>query len=471
MLNKKNSLTGYKLVVLLLDICLMYIAFIITNDVKENVFNILSRLNEAYIWSVFIILIPGWLSFFVFLGLYKMRQNYFAITLKVGFSIGAGILLFSAFFYFQHDFGFSRGFLIVYSLLVFTLTLLLRFVVRTIFLIKKRNVLQAKKILVIGVNPIAYNFYKSVLSDPEALADIIGFVAIDRMVKDSRLNDKMILGDVEDLSCILKNHVVDEVVFALSREYLKDIEGYMLQCERMGLATSLVAHLFDSSHSEVKAYQMGGFPLISFVPKNQDALYCFTKRVLDILGATVGLIFTALAFVFIAPAIIIESKGPIFFSQTRVGLNGRTFKCYKFRSMYADAENRKKDLMCYNMMKGQMFKMTDDPRITKVGKFLRATSLDELPQFWNVLKGDMSLVGTRPPTLDEVEHYDYHHFVRLRTKPGITGLWQVSGRSTTTDFEEVVRLDKEYIEKCNMWFDIKILLKTLKVVILRVGAI
>lgn len=468
---KKESLTGYKFIVLLLDICIMYFSFIITDFVKEKIFKIFSVLNYTYSWAVFIILIPCWLILFLLAELYRMRQNFIIITIKTGLCIGTGVLLLSSFFYFNRDTGFSRGFLLVYSLLVFTFTLSLRLVVRTIFLVKKKNSRQAKKILVIGVNSIAYNFYNNVINDTMALVEIIGFVAVNRRVKDSKINDKMILGDVEDLSCILKNHVVDEVVFALSREYLKDIEGYMLQCERMGLATSLVAHLFDSSHSEVKAYQMGGFPLISFVPKNQDALYCFTKRVLDILGATVGLIFTALAFVFIAPAIIIESKGPIFFSQTRVGLNGRTFKCYKFRSMYADAENRKKDLMCYNMMKGQMFKMTDDPRITKVGKFLRATSLDELPQFWNVLKGDMSLVGTRPPTLDEVEHYDYHHFVRLRTKPGITGLWQVSGRSTTTDFEEVVRLDKEYIEKCNMWFDIKILLKTLKVVILRVGAL
>jgi len=400
-----------------------------------------------------------------------MRQSFFVIMIKTGICIGTGILILSSFFYFNHDTGFSRGFLLVYSFLVFTFTLSLRFVVRTIFLIRKKNHRQAKKILIVGVNSIAYNLYQSIINDQFALAEIVGFVAFDHRSKDSRLSDKMILGDVNNLEDILKNNVVDEVIFAFPSECLKDIESSIMLCERMGVATSLVANIFDSANAEVKTYNIGDFPLISFVPKSQDTLYCFFKRVIDILGATVGLLFTAVAFIFIAPAIVIESEGPIFFSQTRVGLNGRKFKCYKFRSMYVDAEARKKELMPYNIMKGQMFKMVDDPRVTKVGKFLRATSLDELPQFWNVLKGEMSLVGTRPPTIDEVEHYDNHHFVRLRTKPGITGLWQVSGRSTTTDFEEIVKLDKEYIDKCNLWYDFKIILKTVKVVLLRAGAL
>lgn len=197
----------------------------------------------------------------------------------------------------------------------------------------------------------------------------------------------------------------------------------------------------------------------------------FLKRVMDICGALVGLFITAIAFVLVAPVIYIKSPGPIFFSQHRMGKNGRKFRIYKFRSMYMDAEERKKELMEQNKMQGLMFKMDDDPRIIKgVGHFIRNTSIDELPQFWNILKGDMSLVGTRPPTVDEFERYELHHKVRLSFRPGLTGMWQVSGRSDITDFEEVVRLDETYIAEWSILLDIKILLKTIKVVLMRQGS-
>ena len=158
------------------------------------------------------------------------------------------------------------------------------------------------------------------------------------------------------------------------------------------------------------------------------------------------------------------------FAQDRVGENGRIFKFYKFRSMCVDAEEIKKNLMAQNQMSGGMFKMDNDPRITKIGHFIRKTSLDELPQFWNVLKGDMSLVGTRPPTVDEYEKYTPEQKRRLSFKPGITGLWQVSGRSEITDFDEVVKLDVAYMDGWTIWRDIQILLKTIKVVVMKDGA-
>lgn len=160
----------------------------------------------------------------------------------------------------------------------------------------------------------------------------------------------------------------------------------------------------------------------------------------------------------------------MFFKQKRVGLNGRIFEIYKLRSMYVDAEERKKELMAQNEMNGLMFKMTDDPRITRVGKFIRKTSIDELPQFWNVLCGDMSLVGTRPPTVDEYDRYESHHKRRLSMKPGITGMWQVSGRSGVQNFEDVVRLDTQYIDHWSLRLDVEILLKTIAVVFARKGA-
>ena len=199
------------------------------------------------------------------------------------------------------------------------------------------------------------------------------------------------------------------------------------------------------------------------------------KRTMDIAGGVVGCLITGLLYVVVAPCIYIKSPGPIFFSQVRVGKNGKKFKLYKFRSMYMDAEKRKKELMEQNRVKGgMMFKIDNDPRIIGgekgIGGIIRKYSIDEFPQFWNVLKGDMSLVGTRPPTVDEWEKYDLRHRVRLATKPGITGMWQVSGRSDITDFEEVVRLDREYIVGWSIGLDVRILVKTVGVVLLRRGA-
>ena len=208
------------------------------------------------------------------------------------------------------------------------------------------------------------------------------------------------------------------------------------------------------------------------------------KRVLDILGGLVGCFLTGIIFIFIAPAIYISSPGPIFFSQTRIGKNGKPFKMYKFRSMYMDAEERKAELMAQNKMSdGRMFKLDFDPRVignkilpdgtrkTGIGEFIRKTSLDEFPQFWNVLNGSMSLVGTRPILQDELLKYELHHRARIAIKPGITGMWQVSGRSDITDFEEVVRLDTEYISNWNFGLDIKILFKTVMTVLKREGSV
>ena len=174
---------------------------------------------------------------------------------------------------------------------------------------------------------------------------------------------------------------------------------------------------------------------------------------------------------FVAVAIKLDSTGPVLFKQERMGRNGRIFNLYKFRSMYADAEARKQELLDNNQMNGALFKMTDDPRITKVGRWLRKTSIDEFPQFINVLKGEMSLVGTRPPTLDEVEIYQPQHLKRISAKPGLTGLWQVSGRNKITDFEEVVELDCRYLDQWRFITDIKILAKTVIVVLQRKGAV
>ncbi len=202
------------------------------------------------------------------------------------------------------------------------------------------------------------------------------------------------------------------------------------------------------------------------------------KRMMDIVGAAIGLVLAGIAYIVIAPIIKKESPGPVLFKQKRVGRNGRVFNLYKFRSMDVGAEEHQQELMNQNEMKGHMFKMTEDPRIIglekgaakSIGYFIRKTSIDELPQFWNVLKGEMSLVGTRPPTVEEYEQYEFHHKIRLSMKPGITGVWQVAGRSNITDFEEIVKLDTEYIENWSLALDAKLICKTIVVVFKQIGA-
>lgn len=192
------------------------------------------------------------------------------------------------------------------------------------------------------------------------------------------------------------------------------------------------------------------------------------KRCIDIVGATIGLVITAIAFVPIAIAIQLDNPGPILYSQTRCGLNGRPFKIWKFRSMVVNADHLKH--LVQNEAKGNIFKNRNDPRITRVGRFLRRTSLDELPQFWNVLQGDMSLVGTRPPTPDEVKAYNPHHYQRLWVKPGMTGEWQVNGRSQVEDFEDIVKMDIAYQSKWSIGYDITLILRTIQAVFNKSGA-
>jgi lipopolysaccharide/colanic/teichoic acid biosynthesis glycosyltransferase len=192
------------------------------------------------------------------------------------------------------------------------------------------------------------------------------------------------------------------------------------------------------------------------------------KRFIDILGAIIGLTITLFLTVPIALAMQLDNPGPIFYSQIRCGLNGKPFRIWKFRSMIVNADRQKHLIL--NQAQGHIFKNENDPRITNVGRFLRSTSLDEFPQFWNVLLGDMSLVGTRPPTPDEVENYNSHHFQRLRVKPGITGQWQVNGRSNVLDFEEIVQMDLDYQNRWSSVYDLSLILQTVLVVLTRKGA-
>lgn len=294
---------------------------------------------------------------------------------------------------------------------------------------------------------------------------------IDDNLKGTEICNVPVVADFNDMIDYVRTEAIDEVFINVPYNTGKSLKNVIMEFENMGVTVHLNIEVLENFEGFDKTVSMlGDIPVISFANTFFDYNKLIIKRCMDIAGSIVGLIITGLVTVFLAPVLLIESPGPLFFKQKRVGKNGRYFYMYKFRSMYKDAEERKKELMDKNEMNGLMFKMTDDPRITKVGKFIRKTSIDELPQFWNVLKGDMSLVGTRPPTVDEFKKYEGYHKRRLSIKPGITGMWQVSGRSSIEDFEEVVKLDLEYIDNWCLALDIKILIKTVGVIFMGSGA-
>ncbi len=268
-------------------------------------------------------------------------------------------------------------------------------------------------------------------------------------------------------------HVVDEVFIQVDEIQKREtfLKNMILEFEKMGIVVNLNLDLFDLGlEGERRVYNLEQYQVLAFSSRLFDYRMVQIKRLIDILGALVGMVITVIVGAVLAPFLLLESPGPLIFCQKRVGVNGRVFHFYKFRSMYVDAEERKKELMAQNEVSGLMFKMENDPRVTKVGNFIRKTSIDELPQFWNVLKGDMSLVGTRPPTLDEYQQYSYYQKRRISFRPGITGLWQISGRSDIKDFDEVVRLDLKYIDNWSLVLDFKIILKTILVVLRGIGA-
>lgn len=286
-------------------------------------------------------------------------------------------------------------------------------------------------------------------------------IIVDADMTGEKINGVRVGANKENMMTFIKNEIVDEVYIDVTHEMSMDLRPIVMELEEMGITVHLKLEVMDSYRDFASTMGMlGDVCVATFANRIYDARLLFIKRVTDIVGSIVGMIIMFIAMIFVVPAIKIESKGPVFFKQKRVGKNGRYFYIYKFRSMYIDAEERKKDLMAQNEMSGLMFKMKDDPRITKVGKFIRKTSIDELPQFINVFLGQMSLVGTRPPTVEEFKQYEGHHKRRLSMKPGITGMWQAYGRQTVSDFEEIVKMDLKYIDNWSLGLDIKILLRT-----------
>ena len=288
--------------------------------------------------------------------------------------------------------------------------------------------------------------------------------------KDDFYNDKPVVHNISEIRDFVSDHKVDEIYANLSSQ-TSLIEIFKI-FEILGIPTkiNITPIIKEIGANTVVTFQGDNIYLISAI-KIATLRQVILKRVMDIAISIVGILLTILVGLIILPIVKKQAPGPLIFTQTRIGQNGDKFKIYKFRSMYVDAEERKAKLLSQNELETTlMFKMENDPRVFPFGQKLRDWSLDELPQFINVLKGDMSVVGTRPPTVDEYTQYDLHHFKRMQVKPGITGMWQVSGRSNILDFEEVVKLDMKYIENWSLRQDIKIILKTIMVVLKREGS-
>ena len=367
----------------------------------------------------------------------------------------------------------GRGFL----LLIFCITtaaqiLLFRLFVRLFLMEIRRYGYNTRNIVVVGANERTKRLIGILRDRAYHGYSIAGILDDDEeRIKDMESWGVQSLGKFQELERLIKNRVVDEVYISLPvRSCYEMIVNMASLCESAGIPVRVVADMFSLKIATNRFYLLYDIPIQSLSPIPESSFFLFIKRVFDFISSTVGLIFLIpLVFIPVAILIKLDSKGPVFFGQERVGMNGRRFKMYKFRSMVINAEELKKSLEAQNEKDGPIFKMANDPRVTRVGRFIRKTSIDELPQLFNVWTGKMSLVGPRPPLPDEVEKYTWNQRRRLSVKPGITGLWQVSGRSELS-FEEWVKLDLSYIDNWSIWYDLKILLKTIKVVLSRQGA-
>jgi exopolysaccharide biosynthesis polyprenyl glycosylphosphotransferase len=323
--------------------------------------------------------------------------------------------------------------------------------------------------IIVGAGEIGRTVMRTVVARPGLGYQIVGFVDDNPEKGNNDIGRFQGLGPVKNLPDLIEDRSIDEVIITLPWMYHRKIMGIVHACERKNVSAHIVPDLFQMSLSRVDVDDLGGVPLVGVREVGFGQNVRTIKRLVDVAGSALGLTLGAPLLGLIALAIRLDSSGPIIFRQTRVGANGKSFEIYKFRSMYEGAERKLEELRDRSEVDGPIFKMKDDPRVTPVGRILRRSSLDELPQLWNVLRGDMSLVGPRPPLPCEVCEYMEWHKKRLEVRPGVTGLWQVSGRSLLS-FDEQCLLDIYYIENWSLWLDFQILLRTIPEVIFGNGA-
>lgn len=359
---------------------------------------------------------------------------------------------------------FSRLVTVYFTVINVLLTILVHLVIKKGMRLHYRSDLSKIKVLVITQRAMAEDVAKHLKDNLDLNFQIVQIACPECREKEELQGIPVMpmeKGFMEDVTYM----ALDEVFIYAPELSQKQIQVMINGFDEMGVDCHYCLELPGTHSERSKMDNFGSYSVITYTRFQSSYKRLLIKRVMDIVGGLVGLAITLVLFPFIALAIKLDSPGPVLFSQTRIGRNGRRFKIYKFRSMYLDAEERKKELEQQNEMQGLMFKMENDPRITKVGRFIRKTSIDELPQFYNVVKGDMSLVGTRPPTADEFEKYNQYYRRRISMTPGLTGLWQVSGRSEIENFDDVVKYDLEYIDGWSLTLDVKILFRTIWVVI------
>jgi exopolysaccharide biosynthesis polyprenyl glycosylphosphotransferase len=351
-----------------------------------------------------------------------------------------------------------RGMIVFFGLISFSLVYAKEELVRLVLHSRLAKTQYKRRFVLVGTEREIARMRKDLLSHADASVEVI-----------AELN--LIETPVQQIVGLLHHHSVFGVILSAKHTNFEQVEYVIRACELEGVEVWLIADFFSTEISRTSLDELIGRPLLIFRTAPEDSWQSLAKQLLDICGAFVLLLVLSPLFLFIALWIKLASPGPVFFKQQRSGLSGSPFTLYKFRTMVTNAEQFKHELAAMNEMSGPVFKLTNDPRITPVGKFLRKFSLDELPQLWNVLRGEMSLVGPRPLPVDEVKRFDnLAHRRRLSMKPGLTCLWQISGRNEISDFKEWVRLDLEYIDNWSFWLDLKILLLTLPVVLRGTGA-
>lgn len=440
-------------------------AFAIAPDLKGFLF--FTQKNAILIVSY----IPLWLILLAWNGAYKdLRTKSFKdeiiIIIKTG--ILATITLGSLIFIFKMTLT-SRLFIATYSVFTIFFITLNKLILNKFFNYIHSKGFNQVNLLIVGTGKRAREFIRVVKNHSNWGLRIVGLIDDEHGMFGKEIEGYRVLGRLQDIPFILHRKVIDRVIFVVPRLWLNRIDEAILACEREGISTSISMDLYNLRIAKVRQTDFSGFPLLEFETFSASEWQLFIKRIMDIVFSIILLILFSPILITAAIAIKLTSKGPIFFTQIRSGLNGRKFKLYKFRTMVVGAEMKKRELEKMNEMSGPVFKIRKDPRITPVGRILRKFSIDELPQLFNVLKGDMSIVGPRPPLPVEVELYKMWQRRRLSLKPGLTCIWQVSGRNKI-QFEKWMEMDLEYIDRWSLWLDIKILFKTVFVVLTGYGA-
>jgi len=460
---KKSAAELYGLVII--DLAAIILAYVFAVHLRFGSISVLSKGElhftvclELMLISLGFSLIMDWNSNFLERGYFVEFLTILKYDIIMLLAISVTLFMLK-----QAEF-FSRlvfGYFFVFNLLI---TLILHLILKRLLKRYLRSEYCRVQIMLVTEASYAEDTINKLKSSLPLNYEISSLAILDTAEPESEYLSIPVVANKDNLMEIAKQLPMDEVFIKVSGSMEHALGALIRDFESMGVICHYGLNIDEWNERDSSIGKFGSYTVVTYSIYHIDYRRRMIKRLMDIIGGLVGVILTGIITPFVAVAIKLNSKGPVFFAQTRIGKNGRRFRIYKFRSMYQDAEKRKQELLAQNEMDGLMFKMKQDPRITSVGRFLRKTSLDEFPQFYNVLKGDMSLVGTRPPTQDEFEQYSLYYRRRLSMTPGLTGLWQVNGRSKVEKFDDVVKYDLKYIDEWSLSLDIKILLQTVWVV-------